>query len=509
MNFDIRYYLSICFRRLPIFLPIAVVLAAASVFVAMSLPAKFQSDATLLVESAQISDTLAESTVTVDPNEQLQIIRQRLMTRANLLDIARKFDVYKDMDLMTADEIIRRMNADSTIRVQSGRAQATQMGLGFTALNAQTAAAVLNEYITVILSESAQFRKSRAEGTLEFFEQEVERLNNALDQQSSRILVFQNDNADALPSTLDYRLTRQGQLQERLAINERERISLEDQKVRIAQIFELTGGTQAVAGPPTPLEAELDRMERELAQALLVYSTENPRVKILQGRVDALRTQVEAEQATRSEEESPQKIVVDLQIEELDQRINALVALNEKTQAEIDSLQESIDRTSANEISLSALQREYTILENQYNAAVARLNTAATGERIEVLSKGERITIVEQPSVPQEPSSPNRRLIAAAGSAAAIGFAAAIVVLLELLNSAIRRPVDLTNRFGITPIGVLPVIRTPADRFFKGTVLLAAVAFVVVGVPASLFAVHTYYLPLDLIADKVMNRLGI
>ena len=55
----------------------------------------------------------------------------------------------------------------------------------------------------------------------------------------------------------------------------------------------------------------------------------------------------------------------------------------------------------------------------------------------------------------------------------------------------------------------MPVIRTPGDRLMKGAVMLTVVTVVVVGVPAALFMVHTYYLPLDLIADKALGKLGI
>ncbi len=509
MIFDIRYYLSICWRRLPIFLPITAIGTAIAGFVALSLPAQYSSSSVLLLESAQIADSLAESTISVDANEQLQIVQQRLMTRANLLDIARKFTVFEDIKSMGADEIVRQMREATSISVRSGRNQATLVTLSFTSSEPRNAATVLNEFITIMLNESSEFRKARAEGTLEFFEQEVARLNRELDQQSARIMTFQSENTEALPSTLNYRLGRQGQLLERLALNQRERISLEDQKRRIIQIFELTGGVNRGQTVLSPSQAELQKLETDLSQALLVYSNENPRVKLLQSRVENLRARVEEDTGAAAGSANPQKTIVDLQIEELDQRIASLTEQNLETQAEIDALQKTIDRTPANEISLEALQREFDILEAQYNGSVDRLSAAATGERIEVLSKGERITIVEQPSIPDEPTSPNRKLIAAAGTAASMGLAVGIVVLFELLNNAIRRPVDLTNRFGITPLAVLPVIRTPGDRFIKGTILLVAVTVIAVGIPATLFAIHTYYLPLDLIASKVMLRLGI
>lgn len=509
MTLDIRYYLSICWRRLPIFLPIAAIAAAASFFYAISLPAKYQSSAVLLVESAQISEGLAQSTIEVSPNEQLQIIQQRLMTRQNLLDLARKFAIYDDINELSADEIERKMRSDSQLAIIGGRGQASQMRLSFEATRPMVAASVLNEYISEMLSESSEFRRQRAEGTLEFFEQEVARLSSKLDQQSARIMSFQTENSDALPSTLNYRLDRYGQLQENLTLNERERISLEDQKRRTLQIFEMTGRNSETSLPEDQRVIDLEDLRNQLRQALLVYSEENPRVKLLRSRVESLEADLAGDQDGEGEAVDPQAAILDLQIQELDQRIAALVELNKTYSGQIEELQDTIDRTPSNQITLDALGREYDILEAQYNTAVSRMNTAAEGERIEVLSKGERITILEQPSIPTDPTSPNRPLIAVAGSALGMGAAVALIVLLELLNNSIRRPVELTNRFGITPIGVVPVIRTPGDRFSKGLVLLCAITIVAVGIPAALFAVHSYVMPLDLLAVKALSKLGV
>ena len=202
-------------------------------------------------------------------------------------------------------------------------------------------------------------------------------------------------------------------------------------------------------------------------------------------------------------------MMMTLQLEEIDNRISVLENQNAQTQIEIDEFDDSIERTPGNAIVLEALDRDYVNIQSQYNSAVDRLSRAATGERIEVLSKGERITVVEQPNVPIEPASPNRPVIAGGGSLLGVTLAAAAIVLLELSNRTIRRPVDLSIRFGVVPLGVLPVIRTPGDRLMKGAVMLTVVTVVVVGVPAALFMVHTYYLPLDLIADKALGKLGI
>ena len=81
---DLKFYWSVFLRRLPYFLVVLALLTAIGITVAMILPPVYRSSASMLVEPQQIPGDLAQSTVPVNPFEQVQIIETRLMTRANL-----------------------------------------------------------------------------------------------------------------------------------------------------------------------------------------------------------------------------------------------------------------------------------------------------------------------------------------------------------------------------------------------------------------------------------------
>lgn len=62
----------------------------------------------------------------------------------------------------------------------------------------------LNEFVTRVLQQNVQLRTEQAGQTLEFFQQEVERLGTELDSQSARLLEFQNKAGIAVPSNLGF-----------------------------------------------------------------------------------------------------------------------------------------------------------------------------------------------------------------------------------------------------------------------------------------------------------------
>src|SRR6056297_2954215 len=329
---ELKYYFSIFLRRLHYFLVVSVVISAAAVIAAISLPPAYESQTRLLVEGPQIPAELAASTVQMGLNEQLTIIEQRLMTRANLLDVARSQKVFANIGEMSADAIVEAMRARTVIRRPGGRSPAPIMSISFEARNPTIAAGVLNEYLTLIERQNAEFRTSRAGNTLKFFQQEVARLGQDLDAQSSQILEFKTENSGALPESLEYRLDQQATLQEQVRQIDRDITTLRNQRTRLVETFEATGQlTEEQAAPQlSPDEQRLRDLRIQLDEALSIYSETNPRVKMLQARVEQVKERIATapEPSPETETETPEKragsTTLDLQLSEIDARISML-----------------------------------------------------------------------------------------------------------------------------------------------------------------------------------------
>ncbi len=69
MNSDIRFYWSLLLRRLPVMTVIFGICAAIGLGLALTLPPRYEASASLLVESPQIPDELAASTVQLPSQE--------------------------------------------------------------------------------------------------------------------------------------------------------------------------------------------------------------------------------------------------------------------------------------------------------------------------------------------------------------------------------------------------------------------------------------------------------
>lgn len=508
----VRYYSSIFLRRFPYFLIVATIVSAISVTVAMTLPPTYSSTIRLIVESPQIPGNLAASTVTTSPSEQLQIVEQRLLTRPVLLDISRKYKVLPNQDEATPDEILHELRSNTRVRISSGRNQANLMSITFDGRSGPIVAGVLNEYLTEIQKLDVEYRKERASDTLAFFEQEVERLGAELDRADARVLEFQSENAGALPASLQFRMARQGTLQASLQQTDQQIFTLQKQREKLLEIYSTTGQITTVGQQPqTQAQQQLTQLRNQLDNQLGIYSESSPQIKILRARINRLEEVVAAEQSTSAATTATQtgNSSLDLQLAQLDSQIAALEDQRTVTEESLEKVTQSIELTPANSITLAELQRDQSNIQAQYNTAVSRLASASTGERIEVTSQGQRISVIEHPSVPSTPTKPNRLLIAGGGIGTGIALGLALIFLLEVLNRAPRRPEDLIKKLDVWPIATIPYVRSRGEVMKQRLIWVVAILVIMVGVPAGVWAVHTYYLPLDLFAEKVIDKLGV
>jgi hypothetical protein len=109
--------------------------------------------------------------------------------------------------------------------------------------------------------------------------------------------------------------------------------------------------------------------------------------------------------------------------------------------------------------------------------------------------------------VPQKPANSNRikMLILGLGLAFAAGFGGTIAA--ETLDRSIKGSSDFIQNLKRHPLMTIPYIRTEQEkrqlRMWLGLGASAASASVI----ASLLAIHNFYMPLDIVAAKVVSRL--
>ncbi len=489
-------------------------------FVAYIMPPVYESEATILVESQQIPDSLAQSTVTTGAAERLSVIRQRMMTRDNLQRVIEDLELFQNRSDLTVSQKIESLRSATELEPislqesrsrNSGSVSAFVIRVRFS--DAKKAAEIANEFVTKTLTQNLRARKERATDTLEFFRLEEERLSRALIDIENQLSVFKNERENSLPATLQSRRNELERISQSTFKLEQDALVLEEE--RSGLIFQLQQlQTPNLATNVSPEAQQLRSLELQLAQKRAVFSENHRVVKRLKTEIAALTAAVEAgngagagEDAERAQSANEQIMrrrvaFIETQLEVLnDQK----VALENRRIA----LEKSIDLTPETETQLNALSRRQLELENQYSVIIRKRADAETGEKLEVNQQAERFEVIENALAADEPVSPNRPQILALGSGFAIALAVGLALFLELMNPAMRSAAQMERKLELRPVATIPYIRTEREKNRMRVRFVALFILIAIALPLTLFAIDTYYYPIQLLAEKVLDRTGI
>ena len=307
----LEHYIALAKRRLFYFLiPFVVALVLGSLIVAIQRPI-YQAEGKILVETQDIPADLVRPTITDTANQRIQVIQQRIMTRDNLLEIVKKFGLFPSQQRwMSSSQLLDLMRertklklVDLTLPTQQNNLTIA-FTLSFDYENAETAARVANEFLTLVLSEDARNRTNRAAETTKFLEQESKRLQGVLASIEAQVAVAAlrpPDPSKEVPAQINQRRT------------------------------------------------ELAKLKMELVQKSSTYSDAHPEVKALKKRIAAL------EKVVSQEPEKPQALPV---AEKTDNGLEVLKQQLVSTEANLDEanrklsaarLGESLERNQQSE----------------------------------------------------------------------------------------------------------------------------------------------------------------
>ena len=508
---DLRFYLSLLLRRLPLIAVVVAIPTICALAYALLAAPVYRSSALVMVVSPRIPEEMAQSTVSDSAVGRFHIIERELMMAPALLALADRFGIYDQAAQMTTIETAEDMRSRIEVEqfwLDPDTPAAPAFAISFEAEDGELAARVANHLATSILDEDKRRRTEAASETMAFFRQNVDRLSADLSAIEERILEFRNLNLDALPDSLDFRRNQQNALQERLLLLEREEAALRSRRFNLALMFESTGRVPGAAAQ-TPEGQMLADLRAALVAQQSLYTDDSPSIQALQARIARLQERVPApgDEAMAEGQRAPVS-ELNVQVAEIDDQLEAIAMEKVRIAETTAILASSIAATPENETVLNVLERERENIQTQYNAAVGRLAQASTGERVESDLKGERLMMLEEAVVPPSPARPKRTMIVLGGLALGLGLGAALVIALELLNHGVRRPVDLRRALNMEPLMTIPYITTDREITARSAMALVAVGLVVIALPAGAIISASYGLSVNAWLPEPLAQLG-
>jgi len=514
-QFDLERCLDIIRRRHLVFL--ALVLTGWGIVWGASwlLAPRYKSSTLILVEPPSMPKNYVLPNVSNDLQEQIQSITQQITSRTRLLQIIDKQHLYEDKHHpLTADSKVEKMQKEISVELvrdpQDNSINAFRVS--FTSSDPKIAQRVTSELTSLFINENLNVRQQQSQGTTQFLQSQLNVARTNLAQQDGKVRAFQTAHEGSLPtqeaSNLQILAGLQSQLQnEQDALNAARQQHVYHQSM-IDQYRALDASPRtAGGGPPAGLLAidkQLETLRSKLTDLRLQYTDNYPEVqdvKVEISRAEKAREQLVASSrmagtaagqdkaasadnlanpalnATLSQFQGQSK-ADEIEIASREQAIASL-------KSRIDTYQARLSEEPAVAQQLADLTRGYAQSQSNYDDLLKKVSDSQMATNMEQMQEGERFTMLDPPSLPVKPDSPNRIKMCGMGLAAGLGLGILAIVLLEFLDDRLHSDKDIQKLLPAGVISEIPEIVSPADekrnrrRMVRGWAMAAAVMVII------------------------------
>lgn len=522
-------YLSILRRRaLAMILVFGAVLTGSVVFAFLQ-PRIYESTATILVEGPQVQVAVDGAAAQARPEERVNLLRQRLMTRENLIRIAEKHDLFPAvggdstaMGTVIANAMRNSIRLDlmgGATNTWGPRPTSVSFNLSFQHEDPAKALTVTQDLVDLFLSSNRKDRVDQASRTKEFLSGEAERVRKELEVLETKIATFKSQQSASAPTDVATALGGLQSMEADLRVAERDhRQALNE--LRALEV-DLAAARKGILAPgaverpaPTQTEQELDRAKAQLAGLRATYSESHPDVLSLTRRIQGLeqavaseaRSQTPARTAAR-EQATLAASRLEAQIESARARADLLAGQLSSLRAGIGQLRGQAARAPQLEKQLASLQRDYEAARTKYEELRTQLLSAQVVENLEGGQQAERFTLLEPPLPPEYPVKPSRKKIVAAGFGGALVAALGVAWLLELLFARVWGVNALTSVVNQRPLAVIQYIQTSAEAQASENLRKRAIWMALAAGVLMLLMVHFWVMPIQNVLQSVTSRL--
>lgn len=420
----------------------------AGITAAFTLPTVYRSTATLLVESPQLPEDVVGSQDLDIVDKRIAKIRQQVLSRPRLIELIQKHRLYTDeRSGKSLSDIIEKMRNSTTIeavsaelqRATGGKSSTIAFALSFDYKNAPQAQAVAQDMTEQVLLLDATKSSEQATNTVQFLTDQATALQTQIAALETAIETIKGQNGFALsnPGMMVIGGTS-GSYDAQIIALQRENSLLAAQRE-----------ARKSSAERDPLVAGA---EAELAAAQARYSDGHPDIGIAKRRLAEARRLAASNQAKLPADTTDQQIASN------NAQIAALQSVKAQEIGRMSAAQSAQARAPLVQEQIAQQQQKLDGLNTQYESVSTRLLAAQASAKAESEQKGERLSVIDPPVVPENPNSPNRPLLIAGGLAFGLGFGLFLILLVELYYRPIRDMLDIRAVTGAMPLVSIPTI---------------------------------------------------
>jgi polysaccharide chain length determinant protein (PEP-CTERM system associated) len=455
-----------------------------------AIPNGYRASARVYADADAVLATLLRGiAVENSPGQQVELLQRTLLSRPNLAQVVARTDLDMRVNSVSSREaLLDRLGKEIRLQPQTRNL----FTVDYTDPDPRVARDVVQSVLNLFTEAVAGTDRQQMENAQSFLLQQIGAYEVRLREAERRRAEFQARYIDLLPSDANGGVSRlegarshvnrlRGQLEDA-----RTRVNLTRQQLDAAPAM-IVAGTEGGGPGGNALAAEAERTLRELR---LRYTEEHPDVISARAALAAARSSGGTSAAPARNVMRPNPLHEQLRIRMVDAETE--VASLERQIRDGDEEVERLDNVARGVPEVQAqftnLDRDYNVLRRNYEELLARRESIRIADAARTGSDRVKLEVVDPPTVPTIPVTPNRPLFYAAVLVAGLGAGAALALLLSQMDAGFytvhdlrRLDLPVLGRISAPPRPVRPRIVAGAGFSLACALLLLAFGAMIAG----------------------------
>jgi polysaccharide chain length determinant protein (PEP-CTERM system associated) len=474
-----------------------------AVMVAFFWPDTYISTAVMRITPQAVPENLVPAAVTSQIAERLSSMQTEILSRTVLTDLIQKpsLNLYpRDRLRKPMEDVVEEMKRNIHISMmevsspQSNRRGTSAFQISFAYPDRYKAQAVVRELVGKFTEQNITVLRNQASQTVNFLNDELKGAKDTLDRLDSEVTQFKTENQGRLPEQLQSNLQAMNALHLQLAsVNEainrngQEKLMLETQLQNLRnQVNFVNANMEETVGQQAAKNERLSQLQRtildaetSLSAARETYTEDHPDIKSLKARLSVLKRErdlLEKQEEQHNREGSGTRRIINpqmarsledlksaiataqAQIQSKDLDIESRIKQQTDLNRQIQAYQARIEVSPVNEQRYVGLMRDYAIAKAKYEDMSRKKELSDTALNLEERKAGENLETLDPPSLPEQPSEPNRVAIAAAGTGLGLMLGLALAGMKEMKDTSLKNLKDVRAYTNLPVLCSVPLL---------------------------------------------------
>ncbi len=430
--------------------------------VVLRLPPQYEASARVYVDTqSMLRPLLSGMTSMPDVNQQVMFMRRTLLSRPNIERLMRDVDLdVKAKNTKEHEKIVNELM--SNLRL-GGTERDDIYTISYVSDNPQLGKAVVQGLLTIFVEGSFGGKKQDSDKAIQFIDDQIKTYEDKLAAAENSLKEFKIKNMGMLPGSGDFN----GQLSAVSDQLNQARLELAEAEQARNAIRRQINGEPAQPGTKTidpalldpELEGRIQTVQKNLDSLRLQYTEQHPDVvankrlleQLLAQRADLSKTKKRSADPGAGYSPMLQQLTVALSAAEA--RVASMRARVDEFSARMARLRAQSTTAPEIEVQLTQLNRDYDINKANYQRLVERREQARLSGDLTSATDMLAFRIIDPPTVPNQPSGPNRLRLFSMVFGGALVAGLAVAFLMSQFRPTFMSQTALRDTTGLPVLG--------------------------------------------------------